>query len=186
MNPENQESRDKEKPAVFYHASTNKDIQEVEPRRRSYRDSNEGPVVFAAPDKALASIFLLPARYSGKFNGIPYAVITDPREDFLNKDKGGRIYTLPGDTFGNDPAKGLGTEEWTSKERIKPTESVEYESALDAALEQGVQVYFVDEATNQAIKESNDHGLSILEGIKSENQRRNINIKPLRIVETEN
>jgi len=174
---ENASSDVPEKPSVFYHASKNKDIAELEPRQESYRDQNEGAVVFATPDKAIASIFLLDARHSGKFDGIPYAVIVDSREHFLSEDKGGRIYELNGDTFQNDPTKGLGKDEWVSKENVKPKESIEYKSALTVALEQGVQVYFVDEATSKAIKESDDYGLSILQKLESENQRRNLNVK---------
>jgi len=51
-------------------------------------------------------------------------------------------------------------------------------------LENGVQVYFVNNNIYKQIKESNDHGFSILENLESENQRMSINIKRLRLTES--
>ena len=46
-----------EKPPVLYIGTQNKGIKEFTARRGRYRDKDEGPVIFATPDKALASIF---------------------------------------------------------------------------------------------------------------------------------
>lgn len=170
----------KEKPTFLYHGSAHKNIKELEPRNKSVRDPNEGPVVFATPELALAAIFMTKKVVeSGKFDDIPYAIIIDQKESFIKNNKGGHIYIVPSSSFQNDPSKGLGEYEWVSKEKVEPLQKIEYLSSLDAMIENGVQVYFIDETTHQEIKTSKDNGLSILQNIESENQKRGINLKPL-------
>ena len=177
---ENQPENNIEKPAILYHGSPHSDIEELEPRSKSHRDPKEGPLVFASPDLATASIFLLDGvSESGFFNNVPYAIIVGPREEFVKKDHGGHIYVLPGDTFINDPNKGLGKYEWTSKEKVKPKEVIEYKSSLDATIENGIQVYFISETIYDDIQNSEDHGLKILSDLESENQRRGMNVKKI-------
>jgi len=174
----------KEKPSFLYHGSRHKDIEELEPRDESVRDLNEGPVVFATQELALATIFMVrEVVESGRFNDIPYAVIIGSRESFVENDKGGHIYILPVDTFGSDSKKGLGGYEWTSREKVKPSQKIEYSSRLDAMIENGVQVYFVDEVTCQKIKISKDDVLSILQNMESENQKRGINFRSFSLAE---
>jgi hypothetical protein len=168
----------KEKPPFLYHGSRHRNIEILKPNKRSFRDPEEGELVFATQDIALASIFMGDVRMNGKFDEIPYAVIIGSREEFIKNDKGGHIYVISSETFTSDPNKGLGIYEWTSKEPVKPLKKIEYDSALDAMLENGVQVYFVDEDKYKKIKESKDHGLSIFRELESENQRRGINIRP--------
>lgn len=169
----------KEKPPFLYHGSAHTDIEELEPRKESVRDPDEGAVVFATQELALASIFMASGVVeSGKFN-IPYAVIKDSREHFIENDRGGHIYVVPSESFYSDPNKGLGEYEWITKQKVKVTEKIEYPSTLDAMLKNGVQVYFVDDETHKKIKESKDFGFSILKTLVSENQQRGINIKGL-------
>lgn len=153
-------------------------IDKFVPRSDKVRDAKEGPRVFATPDKSMASIFMTGTddswTHSGAFNRVPYFVISD-KERFERLDQGGAIYHLPSTTFENDPEKGLGELEWTSQEPVEPTEKEEHESALEAMLNHGVQVYFVDSSTFAAIDEAPDHGLGILRSLQSENQRRGIN-----------
>ena len=166
----------------MYHGSAHKNIEELEPKNQSVRDLEEGEVIFATPDLALATIFMINSRFqtgSGKFNDVAYCYIVSSREEFIEKDKGGHIYVLPSDSFENDPHKGLGFDEWTSKQKVKPVKTIEYDSTLNAMIENGVQVYFVDESTHTRIEQSEDHGNSILSELESENQRRGINIKKL-------
>lgn len=172
---------EKEKPPFLYHGSPHGQIDEFEPRQKSVRDPNEGPRIFATPELSLATIFMSEQKISesGKFDDIPYAVIVGSKEAFIAKDKGGHVYVLPSDKFKTDPDKGLGENEWTSEERVKPIKKLEFKSTLDAMLENGVQVYFVDEGTNRKIKKSADHGLSILSNLKSENELRGINARLL-------
>lgn len=167
-----------EKPTHLYHGSSNKEIAHFEPQAKKVRDAAEGPVVFATPDKAMASVFIVGVDdswgNSGMHNGVPYMVISD-RERFEKLDQGGAIYHLPSDTFQTDPAKGLGSMEWTSREAVDPAHREDHESALDAMLNHGVQVFFVDKETYEAFRTAPDHGCALLQSIESENQKRNIN-----------
>lgn len=173
----------KEKPPFLYHGSPHKDIEEFEPRISRGTGEEFGPMVYATPDLATASTFLAEVKKpwtAGRFGDISFTIISVPREEFIRNDKGGHIYILPSDSFESDPKKGLGEYEWASKTSVKPTKKIEYPSALDAMLENGVQVYFVDDVTYKQIEESKDHGFSILKNLESENQRRNINVKSLK------
>lgn len=167
------------KPEYLYHASPNKNIDVFEPRAETVRDPNEGPVVFATTSEAKASKFLVPTNdnwsESGAFNQVNYIVISD-EERFRNLDKGGSIYTIPSDTFYQDPKIRGGSSEWVSKEPVKPVAKEDFESGLDTMIEFGVQVYFVDKKTFEKIQNSEDHGYEILKKLDSENKKRNMNI----------
>jgi hypothetical protein len=175
-----------EKPEFLYHASSNKNISEFEPRKEKVRDPEEGSVVFATPDLALASAFLMKElddswSHKGNIDGVSYVAIND--RDLFNKlDKGGAIYKLPGNSFSCDIKKGMGELEWTTKECVSPVDKVEYSSVLEAMLNNGLQVYFVDkDAFNKinSLKMPDDvvELINILRSLKSENQVRNINYK---------
>ncbi|MDO8686790.1 MAG: hypothetical protein Q7K11_01095 [Candidatus Berkelbacteria bacterium] len=178
-NLENKKSPEKkERPPFLYHGSQHKGLEEVEPRKKTSRDPEEGELVFATQDLAIATIFMTKAhRSSGAFGDVTYVSIIEPREGFIKNDNGGHIYVLPSDTFICDPNKGLGVYEWTSKEKVKPVRKIEYLSTLDAMIENGVQVYFIDEETFEKIKQSDDHGYSIFQSLQSENQRRGTNVR---------
>ncbi len=179
-NLENQKSPEKkEKPPFLYHGSPHRGLEEIEPRKTTVRDPEEGELVFATQDIGLASVFMANSRHygCGRFNETKYCYIVEPGEEFIRRDKGGHIYVLPSDSFETDPNKGLGVYEWTSKQKVKPIEKIEYTSALDAMLANGVQVYFIDEETHKKIEQSPDHGYSILQGLESENQRRGANVR---------
>lgn len=170
-----------DKPPAVYHGSSNRNIERFEPRSEKVRDPLEGPKVFATSDKRMASVFIVGAddswANSGMHNGVPYIIISD-RERFEKLDEGGVIYHLPSDTFETDPNKGLGEIEWTSSESVEPNHKEEHQSAVEAMLEHGVQVYFVAPETYEAWKTAPDHGLSILKSSISENQRRGVNAVP--------
>jgi hypothetical protein len=175
----------KEKPPVLYHASRTAGITEFVPRRENFRDEKEGPVIFSTPSKALASAFLVEGHGDdwmqiGFFADIPVVVINADRDKFIEDDTGGVLYTLPSDTFKYDPNKGMGDKEYTSREPVKPLYEERHTSALDAMIENGVQVYFVDKKTFDGINNSQDHGYSILTRIVSENERRGKNIQSLK------
>ncbi len=157
-----------EKPPVLYHASRAGDIEEFEPRAGSVRDRNEGPRVFGSPSRAMVSMFLVKCDDSwvnkGAFSGQPYMVISD-EERFKSLDTGAYLYTLPNDTFENDPHKGLKELEWTSKTPVKPIGKEFIPSALQDMLKQGVKVYFVDTKTFDEIDTAEDHGWSILDSL---------------------
>jgi hypothetical protein len=113
-----------------------------------------------------------------RFNGVYVTVISD-KDRFLALDKGGSIYTMSSETFATDESKGMGTNEWVSKKPVKPAKREDYESGLQAMLELGVQIYFVDEPTFVQIKTAPDHGFKIICDLKSENEEKGINHKKL-------
>jgi len=169
------------KPSVLYHASPNRDIEVFEPRAESVRDENEGPVVFATPSKAFASCFLVNTNNSwtaiSRFNGIQTIIISD-RKRFESIDIGGAIYHLSSDTFIHE-IRGGGKDEWTSIVSVKPQSKDVFESGLQAMLDLGVQVYFVDSQTFSKISSADDYGYGILQNLESENQRLKSNVQEL-------
>jgi hypothetical protein len=165
-----------QKPDTLYHASAQRDIAIFEPRAESVRDVEEGPVVFATPDKAYASLFITPTDDSwtmkGRFSsdGIvtPWHMVISDRKRFLELDKGGAIYSLSANSFNSDPQKNLPGIEYTSIDSVVPNSVEGYTSSLEAMIGLGVSIYFVDEATFLAIRQSDDHGAQILKGLKPE------------------
>lgn len=185
LNFENKNVEKKERPRFVYHSSSNPDIEELTPRRESIRDPQEGPVIFATPDKALATTFLI-EKASDRWVNISYygnilvVVICKEKEEFVKKDRGGTLYTLPSDNFDFDLNRGMKEKEWTSRISVKPVDKVTYESALNTMIENGVQVYFVDKKTFKEINEAEDHGKNIIAQLTSENEHRLKNVKSLK------
>lgn len=179
MDDEQHFSAEVEKPPFLYHASSNRSVEIFEPRAESFRDADEGSVVFATPDKAYASMFIVPVDDSwtqiATLDNINCIVISD-KNRFQQLDKGGAIYSLPTTTFETDPKKSKTGHEWTSTKTLSPREKTVYESGLEAMIENGVQVYFVDESTFKQIQTAVDCGVSILRTLKSENQLRGKNV----------
>lgn len=169
--PEEQASPEAPKPEVLYHASSRRDIQEFEPRQESIRDPLEGPVVFATPDKAYASCFLVPSddswvRISRFSENDSWKVIVGDKDRFIASDRGGSIYSLPVESFHNDPHKGTtGEQEWTSAQPVMPMSHEDYDSGIEAMREQGVEVFFVNRATFDRIKTAEDHGYGIISSL---------------------
>lgn len=182
-----EQNEQREKPPRLYHASpftrTKEVITEFQPRP-SRRDQSEGNVVFAATDKAAATMFLVESDDSwtqkSKFDDVYCEVIGDEKR-WREADKGGRIYSLPTDNFSCDISKGWGKCEWVNPNPVQPMqeETEEYDSALEAMISHSVQVFMVDSDTFKKIRESEDHGWSILQKSTSENQRRGENVLPL-------
>lgn len=169
-----------EKPPFLYHATPHADIEVFRPRAEKVRDKNEGARIFATPSREVASMFLVPSddswANSGNFGKAWYFICSD-KDRFTELDQGKYLYKLPSDSFTFDPHKGLGENEWTSSDEVKPVGSEKIESALEEMLKQGVQVYFVDEGTYK-----NFHGnetRAVLQGLVSENQKRGINVREL-------
>lgn len=160
-----------EKPSVLYHASRNAEIDVFEPSIGKRRDELEGAQIFATPSKAMTTIFLVETddswTQSGSMDGTPFMVISD-KERFSQLDTGGYIYSLPSDSFDTNLEKGLRELEYTSTEPVTPNEREFVPSALQAMLENGVNVYFVDKETWHAMQESDDDGESILKSLAPE------------------
>lgn len=155
-----------EKPAILYHASPNRDVAEFESRAETTRDPNEGPVVFATPDKAFASCFIVPTddRWTdiSVFENDICAMVIGDKKRFEEADKGGSIYSLSSDTFNTDLGQSMQQREWISKEPVRPIDKSDYKTGLQAMIENGVKVYFVDPETLERIKKADDHGQAII------------------------
>ncbi len=172
----------KEKPLFLYHGSPNREIHCLEPQAKKVRRADEGPVIFATQDIALATMFMMSDMddswtNSGLVNGIPYVVIAD-KERFMHNDRGGSIYRIPSTTFITKKDLGLGENEWVSVDPVIPIDQVEYDSVLDAMVEKGVQVYFIDRAMLNEFKESSRIP-ELLRGLVSENRRLEKNVKEM-------
>ena len=166
-----------DKPTVLYHASPNNNIKMFKPKiGKRPGNFDAGPVVFATDNFAFATHFLVETDSSwtsdGAINGIQYYVACD-RDRFMASDKGGAIYTLPSDTFVL-----LKHWEWYSKSPVKPVSKKLFPSGLEAMIQSGVQVFFVDQNTFQQVKIM-PAGLKILRSSQSENQKREVNFKSL-------
>ena len=170
------------KPKVLYHASSNRNLEVLEPRAESVRDESEGPVVFASPDKAGVTKFLVPSNDSWtrkmRFGDVHIHIISD-REKYEEADKGGAIYHLSSDTFELDETRSGGKQEWTSRKSVKPANKEVYDSGLQAQLDNGVQVFFVDKDAFERIDQSTDHGNEIIRSLESENTRLDNNYKEI-------
>lgn len=173
------------RPKVLYHASMNKNLKVIKPRALRTRDKSEGPVIFATPIKAIASIFLVPTNdtwtRSGLFGDVVYFICGD-KQRFAKLDKGGAIYTIPSKNFGTNPNKGLGSKEWTGKQPVVPLRKEIFRSGENAMLSMGVQVFFVDKSTFKAIAISKDHGNKIIRSAVSQNRKLNINPKTIPVI----
>ncbi|HUW21431.1 MAG TPA: hypothetical protein VMW41_02060 [Candidatus Bathyarchaeia archaeon] len=149
-------------PKFLYHASQNRNIKILKPRAKSIRSSDEGPVVFASPDKAYASMFLVPSddcwTSKGQFDGWYYQAISE-EERYRKLDKGGAIYTFKSNTFKSDPTRGMREKEWISKEPVKPVKKEIYESGLDAMMQLGVKVVFISPAVFSRFRQMLRRGL---------------------------
>ena len=80
----------------------------------------------------------------GDIDGTYFFVIAN-KEKFLANDHGGTIYVLPDANFTCDPNEWQ--KEWTTKESVKPTHKIHFDSALRAMIDNGVKVYFTDKET---------------------------------------
>ena len=95
------------------------------------------------------------------------------RDEFINMDNGGVIYSVPSNTFDYDLNKGMGENEYVSRESVKPKKEEKFTSVLDTMIDNGVLVYFVNKDIFEKINKADDVGLSILKGLESENHFRN-------------
>lgn len=188
---EQEVNREVLKPAMLYHASPNRDIQQFEPRTETQRDPLEGPVVFATPSKEIATQFLVPTDDSWARGGVfhvgevyspeqVYFFAIGDRNRFMSTDHGGAVYELPVESFTTDPEKGLGDLEWVSTQSVQPIGKLEYESGLEAMVDAGVQVYFLSKEDYQTYCETpGEQKAAFLDAHQSENQQRGVNVRSL-------
>lgn len=137
---------------VLYHGSNNSNIKVLEPRNIYFRDKNEGSVIFASPSIRVASCFLFKWDDSwvdlsvslGSTNVYEVTMIILDKNRFKKEDKGGSIYILPVQGFSFDKNKGMGIHEWISRVSVKPLAQITFSSSLNAMLDMGVKVYFLE------------------------------------------
>jgi hypothetical protein len=137
------------KPRVLYHASANKNLEELQPNNDYPRFEGEGPLVFATQHLAAAAMFLAPKSIPTNMSifGDTHVLFINAREEqFIKADNGGAIYTLPGVTFETDPSIGMGENEWTSNVSVTPFDKTVYETSIRAMDEHGVVRYFVSDS----------------------------------------
>lgn len=134
----------------LYHASANKDLSLITPRKTLSHDVYIGDYVFATLDKTLATMYLVPkgiATLMTPDDEEPNIVICAKETDFLTKDQGGAIYTLPAENFIESPQKGLESYEMVSESPVKPINKEVFARSIDALFAAGIKIYFVDEDT---------------------------------------
>ena len=94
---DNQEKNleEKEKPPFLYHGSPH-EIEELEPKTKPHREKEDGKLIHASQDMAIASMFMAKdvIRTGVMFDGTPYAIIFSDREEFIKNDNGGHIYKV--------------------------------------------------------------------------------------------
>ena len=132
-----------EKPPVLYHGSGNRNIKVFEPRENTrQKDGEKKEFVFATDSfvKALPYMFKNESRdfsySSGQRNGVITAVFPLSEQDLRIRDEGGAVYELSGDEF----EEGDGYE-WASEKPTNPLNKIEFDSTVDAMIENGVKVY---------------------------------------------
>jgi hypothetical protein len=133
-------------PNTLFHGSSNIAIDVIRPKAVGNRCKGK-PIVFATHHIALASLFML--KHEGRFacGRLPNDEIfylTDNKRQCIMEDQGGAIYVVPASSFFCEAHVSLGVDEWISYGSISPLAKFEFPSALDAILDFGVKVYFVD------------------------------------------
>jgi hypothetical protein len=172
-----------EKPASVLHGSPRGDIKEFIPRVSLGSGEAFGPQVYASNDPAVAAMFTADVDgpwSTGSVGEVLYAIIPGTRESFVERDRGGYIYELPGGTFSSDPRRGMGKREWASPVAVTPTKVTKVPSSLNAMVEAGVQVYFVPAELYEKMRATDSPNWKFLIGLESENLRRGVNVRELR------
>ena len=137
----------------FYHGSRNKGIQELVPMAVGVRDLKEGSVVFTTNFKAVATMFVMGLRDGDKIMSFELLSGSKPFVIFRNKqlivdnDNGGAIYECEpqGNDFYVNISKGFGINECVSKGKVAITKKEEFDYAIQAILDNGVDVYITDD-----------------------------------------
>lgn len=168
------------KPQKLYHGSSNKidGPLQVILRQDSPDHIHTRASVFATGRADVASIFMFQFNEHiasiGLEQDIAYICIWGTPEEFSPRDKGGFLYVLPVTSF-----EKVGKEyEWQSFESVFPMEVRRHESVIQAMMQYGVQVYFINnEDVFDQIRDQKDNRSTILKDLTSENQTQGLNIK---------
>lgn len=156
-------------PELLYRGTPNRNVSNFVPKERIRHDFSEKLAVSATTDRAAATMFIVPIEdlkvVIGSFGGIHYYVYGG-EQPF--KDGGGAIYTLNPEGFEYNPDIGI----WTSPKPVETISQEDIPSGLEAMIEDGIQVFFVDQETFNQFKESPDKRGEMLRNLTSENERR--------------
>lgn len=139
------------------------------PQRALSKNTYIGDFVFATSNKAYAAMYLAPkgrAMLLNTFHGVPSLVVSGSVEEFLNADKGGAIYEIPPDSFADTPQTELANTELVSSVPVVPLRKEIFDTSLQALRQMNVPVYFVDDALFDTIKDADDHGRAVLQGLE--------------------
>lgn len=164
------------KPKWLFHGSSQKVAGALRPVLKNGPNYlHNKPIVFAAERADIAAMFMLPESYLCSIcfeRDIAFICIWGKPEDF--KDQPGYLYI-----FNSDQFQKVGKDyEWQSLNEVKPVEVKTYVSVIEGMLENGVQVYFIDDnPLFDQIRENIDHRAPIVKNLVSENQKREFNIK---------
>lgn len=134
---------------VLYHASPHTNLSVIKPKHTLSKDKYIGDYVFATADHRLATMYLATKGVATLMNtdkGLWIAICCNEAK-YLNQDRGGAIYELPADTFSETPQRGLSDYELVSKAPVKPINKTINKKSLDAMLDLGINIYFVDALT---------------------------------------
>ena len=159
-----------EKPPVLYHGSGNRNIEIFEPRKNvRQKNGEEKEFVFATDSlvKALPYMFKNEngrINYSsGQRNGEVRAVFQMSEKELRDLDQGGAVYELPSDEF----SEGDGYE-WASENPVKASNKIEFDSTVDAMIENGIKVYCLSQKDyeNYSVLNSGQERFSFLQNFK--------------------
>ena len=176
------------KPHVLFHGSSNRNIKifTAEPTAKKSSKYPEAPSIFATPHIGFASCYLFDWKnipyHQGSFDYGPFFVVCSDKEKFMNNDKGGVIYVVSSKNF-YSRFTGWHLPEWVNTKPVKPLYKLKFDSAFEAMLHFGVQVFFVDKKTFDKIYKNGKLDRTILMNLEksgvSENRKRKINPMPL-------
>lgn len=166
-------------PELLYHGSAERIDGPLAPmlRHGSADHVHERAAVFATERADLASLFMIPSdalSSIGFEQDVSYICIWGTPEEFAAHDSGGWLYVLPGEKF-----EKIGKwYEWQSFESVTPSDIRRHVSVIDGMIENGAQVYFVnDDPTFDAIVRDKDRRAPLLARLTSENQRQGRNVR---------
>lgn len=139
--------------------------------KKTFDHVHSRPAIFATERIDIAALFMFPMdtlASIGFEDNIAYICIWGTAEEFKNKDLGGFIYVLPGDSF-----KKIGKQyEWQSFEPVLPIEIKKFRSVVEGMIECGAWVYFInDNDIFDQIRYNKDSRMLILKQFTSENER---------------
>lgn len=132
---------------VLYHASPDKSLTIINPRKTLSKNDYIGDYVFATSNKKLAVMYLATkgnATYMEPQAKQPYIVISSDSNKYLATDRGGAVYSVSANSFEKTPQTGLEDYEMVTKNSVKPIGKEVYKTSVEAMRKYGIEIYFVD------------------------------------------